>query len=83
MLMSFLSYIEPITSPYRYCPKDATVRKMKINLLHFDVIVWKTLCVPMEFPIKFDTVKSEWSIVYESMSKFVKILVRNIFYENR
>ena len=23
-----------------------------------------TLCVPIEFPIKFDTVKSGWSIIY-------------------
>ena len=30
-----------------------------------------TLCVPMEFPIKFDKVKSGWSIVYIEGSQVI------------
>ena len=30
-----------------------------------------TLCVPMEFPIKFNTVKSGWSIVYIEGSQMI------------
>ena len=30
-----------------------------------------TLCVPMEFSIKFDTVKSGWSIIYIKGSKVI------------
>ena len=37
-----------------------------------------TLFVPMEFPIKFDKVKSGWSIVYIEGSQV--IISKNIFY---
>ena len=39
-------------------------KESKVNNLHSKQAGVLTLCVPMKVPIKFDTVKSGWSIVY-------------------
>ena len=38
------------------------------------------LCVPIEFPKKFDTVKSGWSIVYIDGSQVISKTIFYVFY---
>ena len=38
-------------------------------------MVCLTLCIAMEFPIKFDTVKSGWPIIYIEGSQVINITI--------
>ena len=48
-----------------HCLPMSLKKSLGLNML--------TLCVPIEFSIKFDTVKSGWSIVYIEGSHVLKL----------
>ena len=48
--------------------------QMKCHIMGYILVqqnIGEPLCVPMEFPIKFDTVKPGWSIIYIEGSQVI------------